>query len=741
MYSNNGEHRSFCSSPECYNFTGGNGMVTDICSNNHCTATCAACNEGIRESPSFIKFSNMPLPMALGEKKSSKPLKKNEKIPLKCEVEDKNVACKSVSSNKDVTRSKLTCEGSIKLVDKASNRKVKGNSGKSATKYDGHFSDDDVGRKTSNSCNKMERKSDKVSNSKLKSMCDTAYASDHDIRGNVSKAAYSSNKMVGNNDLKISCDKKSPSPVHDSDHRVRGNTSKTSYSSNKMNQNRDKNEEIFDLITDDNVVVRCQCNDKNCQNACSRNEAKPQKSSNIDLSREDSRPCQQKSEKGKSSKTSLKSVEARNHNTSAGLQNSQRSNCPTKASNNRRTNPRLEGAKSCKDKSSSNLQPGKRLESIEEEHESMKTNCKFSSSANCKFNSNGCKPFPDSGRSSRSHHKPIEESCIDFMNIISDNVMESVENSMNEVLCDLSQGIFKKLAEIQTKVERQEAMMSELYGAIIEKFEQQNEDNSCQFRALLEFLMENKVNRKQQHHHEISGGGTCSKECQCDLYTDRLFSGNDNMITRATNRSSRYRSFPISISGNEKIYRNGEHNNISENRCHKCSCCQGQATEQRNFYWENQKASKRSMGGGGIQQSGDEVNKSCTRDHSRCHEKHLIDWHNPHVYNSVLNRQTISKLSYAVPYHFNSQNSLQQPSTSNNQHQSCWDRDRKEIFECNSNEDQETSGYVSEPEDNADNVSHGCDANINKNISFIDTDFLSDRLCGEDKTNSNFQNN
>lgn len=508
MYSDYGGNRSFCSSPECYDFAGGNDVVnaTNPCSHGQCATTCDACNEGAHEAPSFIKFSNMPLPMASpptptssSTKLQKKSSKKNEKISMSCEVKEANVGCKvnakELRTKKDVTKGKGACEGSSRL-ENANTSKKNINSDIGSSKCDGKLhrtqcgSDHDVGgtmSKTSCSSNKMDRGPDKLAKSKEKPSnmknavkCD-AKPSDLDVRGTISKSSCSSNKMDGRLSSKFQtqnlsasnkCGGKPPNTKSGAPYEVKKNPSKSSCSSKKLDENIDPNDEIFDLITDDNVVVRCQCkcNDHNCSNM---GHSKEGRSSSL-RNRNQPTSCSAsgpKCENDKPPKTGPKNINERKQNSSLL---------------SKRTTPIGGTSPSCSHKPSANLRNTHLLDSIEEEYDSTEPCSKSCSpaksklqsretvcqqiptnSAKSKFNSNGCKPFPDNAHTSRSH-KPLEESCIDFLNIISDNVMESVENSLNEVLCEFSQRISEKIEVMREKLERNETMMSGLYCAIME---------------------------------------------------------------------------------------------------------------------------------------------------------------------------------------------------------------------------------------------------------------------------------
>ncbi|XP_036233569.1 uncharacterized protein [Bactrocera oleae] len=188
--------------------------------------------------------------------------------------------------------------------------------------------------------------------------------------------------------------------------------------------------------------------------------------------------------------------------------------------------------------------------------------------------------------------KNIQNSCADFLSIVHDTVLETVQSSVECMMRNYFVHTMEKVDTLCSQMMRNECLLSKMYLDILDKISQQSEKSLRQFKCLCQFIAETQ--------REVSEDRTQNQKCNCpnctateesfiSLAKERALSkgrrlsgsGNSNINFNAYKSELNTRSYrdsdnepPSNISslGNEAIRRNirrlseSGHFEISNNR-------------------------------------------------------------------------------------------------------------------------------------------------------------------------------
>uniref|UniRef100_A0A1I8P305 Uncharacterized protein n=1 Tax=Stomoxys calcitrans TaxID=35570 RepID=A0A1I8P305_STOCA len=439
-------------------------------------------------------------------------------------------------------------------------------------------------------------------------------------------------------------------------------------------------EKIFDVILDDNVVFQCQRkNDKFQQRSEASHTIKPKRFSPTNSRCRIPKPEYQYEDIATNSGI-------------ASRPNHQKSQLNSAATT------RISNFPHCSSKSCSQLKSNPCLAVINEECENEECQCKTGettrrspSTPNSPMN---CNLFD--GESHRKLSKSFERTCIEFFNIISDNILESLQNSIKEISYGCSHQILKRINDMQEKLEQNENMMSQLYCDITQKIAEQNKRNLDQFCTILECLKESQPKRDL---HQPTNTPIChNKECQCDLYASEK-------VSPKTRKSSGF-----DLDEFERIVKNGP-------QCSKklmCKCCG----------CDMKQACKRNSGGSVQTKDHNSENNSHNEKNSgkipQCDRpiKDLLNMptiDNRPQTNIHINPRNPLKTLYSdlntsptqpINTSFTSDSKTSMKNILADKVTHFLSQCHKEFQASNLNDDHETSGYATDPEDNGDDLSY-----------------------------------
>ncbi|XP_065354333.1 serine-rich adhesin for platelets [Calliphora vicina] len=108
--------------------------------------------------------------------------------------------------------------------------------------------------------------------------------------------------------------------------------------------------------------------------------------------------------------------------------------------------------------------------------------------------------------------KSLEDSCADFLNIVCDNILESVQKSVDSKLQEYSSNVVQNFESLGQKLEKSESAVKSLCMEIMEKMTEQNKNNLVQICSVVQNLVENQT----ANQYAMTRNNCQDKECQCE---------------------------------------------------------------------------------------------------------------------------------------------------------------------------------------------------------------------------------
>ncbi|XP_011208124.2 uncharacterized protein LOC105229499 isoform X2 [Bactrocera dorsalis] len=103
--------------------------------------------------------------------------------------------------------------------------------------------------------------------------------------------------------------------------------------------------------------------------------------------------------------------------------------------------------------------------------------------------------------------KNIQNSCADFLSIVHDTVLETVQSSVECMMRNYFVHTMEKVETLCSQMMRNECLLSKMYLDILDKISQQSEKSLRQFKCLCQFIAETQ--------REVSEDRTQNQRCNC----------------------------------------------------------------------------------------------------------------------------------------------------------------------------------------------------------------------------------
>ncbi|XP_037812633.1 uncharacterized protein LOC119604221 [Lucilia sericata] len=163
--------------------------------------------------------------------------------------------------------------------------------------------------------------------------------------------------------------------------------------------------------------------------------------------------------------------------------------------------------------------------------------------------------------------KSLEDSCADFLNIVCDNILESVQKSVDHKLKEYCGNVKENFESLGRKVEKSESAVKGVCWDILEKMTEQNKNNFEQICALVQNLVENRT----ANQYAMTRNNCQDKECQCEFLVE------EENADRGKNINNEDKSMEKNIksvvkSANEDIRKEENANDIKSKWCNCCHC-------------------------------------------------------------------------------------------------------------------------------------------------------------------------
>ncbi|XP_018797657.1 PREDICTED: uncharacterized protein LOC108974351 [Bactrocera latifrons] len=136
--------------------------------------------------------------------------------------------------------------------------------------------------------------------------------------------------------------------------------------------------------------------------------------------------------------------------------------------------------------------------------------------------------------------KNIQNSCADFLSIVHDTVLETVQSSVECMMRNYFVHTMEKVETLCSQMMRNECLLSKMYLDILDKISQQSEKSLRQFKCLCQFIAETQ--------REVSEDRTQNQRCNCPNCAGREESFISLAKERALSKGRR-----LSGSGNSNI--------------------------------------------------------------------------------------------------------------------------------------------------------------------------------------------
>ncbi|KNC34199.1 hypothetical protein FF38_10108 [Lucilia cuprina] len=159
--------------------------------------------------------------------------------------------------------------------------------------------------------------------------------------------------------------------------------------------------------------------------------------------------------------------------------------------------------------------------------------------------------------------KSLEDSCADFLNIVCDNILESVQKSVDHKLQEYCGNVKENFESLVRKVEKSESAVKGVCWEILEKMTEQNKNNFEQICALVQNLVVNRT----ANQYAMTRNNCQDKECQCESLV-----GKENADINNKNRSMENNIKSLGRSANEDIRKEEYANDIKSKWCNCCHC-------------------------------------------------------------------------------------------------------------------------------------------------------------------------
>ncbi|XP_067619924.1 uncharacterized protein [Eurosta solidaginis] len=108
--------------------------------------------------------------------------------------------------------------------------------------------------------------------------------------------------------------------------------------------------------------------------------------------------------------------------------------------------------------------------------------------------------------------KNIQKSCADFLNIVHDTVLETVQTSVESAMHNYFMHTMEKIETLCSQMMRNECLLSKMYLDILDKLSQQSEKNLRQFKCLCQFIAETQKEASEAQSQKCSCQNCTSTE-------------------------------------------------------------------------------------------------------------------------------------------------------------------------------------------------------------------------------------
>ncbi|XP_053947505.1 uncharacterized protein LOC128856123 [Anastrepha ludens] len=162
--------------------------------------------------------------------------------------------------------------------------------------------------------------------------------------------------------------------------------------------------------------------------------------------------------------------------------------------------------------------------------------------------------------------KSVQNSCADFLNIVHDTVLETVQSSVEGMMRNYFAQTAEKIETLCSQMMRNECLLSKMYLDVLDKLEQQNEKSLQQFKCLCQFIVET---QKEASEERVQNQKCCCPNCGTteevfvSLAREKALSGGRHLSDKGAGNG--YRNFSRNGGGNVRSEQNLRHHRDFDN--------------------------------------------------------------------------------------------------------------------------------------------------------------------------------